>query len=311
MIPSQVVASIERYRKARIETTGGRILGKGGHGIVRLGIDPETQKLIAVKHIWGWSDVNWMMREVESLVTLRHPCIVGIIGWSPGPKSNEGEIHLEYAPNGSLSKHLQTFRDTGIRGGFWTPTQIGIIICDIVLGMRYVHSLGILHRDLKPSNILLKGNFRGMISDFGLSRPGYVEGPPTRWAGTELYSAPEQLEENYRPSKKTDVFTFGLVLYEIIGSHAVFCEGIGLKQLVLRLRGHDLPNIPSEFGWLMQELIPRCWAERPGSRPSFQDIFETIAKADFAILPNVDRSAIKDAVFKVLAWESCSDRTDC
>jgi hypothetical protein len=308
-IPSHVLASVEQFRKDPIEATGERILGTGGQSQVTLEIDPKTRKLIAVKHIWGTSHYDALMREVRSLVELRHPCIVRILGWCPGKKPNEGEIHLEYAPNGPLSKHLSEYQVTRIRPGFWDSTRMGIVICDIVLGMRYVHSRRILHRDLKPSNILLSRNFRGMISDFGVSRPQYVEGPATGDTGTPLYAAPEQLDQDRPHTTKTDVFAFGLVLFEIIGNRPVFPEGTGLMQVARRLRAHDLPTIPAMFGPFMQDLIPRCWLERPEARPSFQGIFDEFRSAEFNILPEVDCSKIKQAVGEVLAWEANSDAT--
>jgi serine/threonine protein kinase len=143
-----------------------------------------------------------------------------------------------------------------------------------------------------------------MVSDFGVSRPRYVEGPPTWDAVTYWYAAPEQLEETCCPTTKTDVFAFGLVLYEMIGGEPVFSANLGLKQVVLRLRAHNLPSIPDNFGALMQGLIPRCWSPNPKSRPSFQAILEEFQSVDFAILPNVDPSAIKEAVCEVLTWEA-------
>jgi serine/threonine protein kinase len=244
-----------------------------------------------------------LIREVESLRTLHHPCIVRFLGWVPGNNSREDQIHLEYAPNGSVSGVLSRYHDYGEFPYFWTRTQVGIVICDIVLGMRYVHSRGIVHRDLKPANILLDRDFRGMICDFGLSRPQYVQGWPTGGTGTYWYAAPEQLYEDIEHTPKTDVFTFGLVLYEIIGNFPVFDVSLPLAEVVRRLRDRRLPEIPAEFGPLMQRLIPRCWLNDPKDRPSFRDIFRTFESAGFNILPNVDASVIKEAVSTVIAWE--------
>jgi serine/threonine protein kinase len=169
--------------------------------------------------------------------------------------------------------------------------------------MRYIHSQGIIHRDLKPGNILLSRNFRALISDFGLTRFESKDSPGTGDTGTYAYAAPEQLDENSIPTIKLDVFAFGLVVYEIMGSVPVFGEGEYLLGVVKRLRSGILPDIPVKFGGLMRTLIPRCWSYDPPSRPSFNDIFRDLESAGFAILPRADGAVIRDAVSKVLEWQ--------
>jgi serine/threonine protein kinase len=179
---------------------------------------------------------------------------------------------------------------------------MGIVICDVVLGMRYIHSRGILHRDLKPSNILLSGSFRGVITDFGLSRFESREGAWTGDVCTIRYATPEQLSDCVHTTK-LDVFAFGLVLYEIIGNVPVFGRQDTDLDVARRLRSRDLPEVPGEFGPLMQTLIRRCWSWDPSTRPSFDDMFKELESAGFAIVPDADASVIRDAVSQVLAWE--------
>jgi serine/threonine protein kinase len=169
--------------------------------------------------------------------------------------------------------------------------------------MRYVHSRGFLHLDLTPNNILLSQDFRAKICDFGLSRPVNQQGPRTGRSGTEAYAAPEQLGLEFDRTTKTDVFPFGLVLYEMIGRMLVFGDNFSLEHVVKRIRARQPPNIPDAFGALMQRLIPQCWSERPELRPSFAEIFKMFESVGFAILPNADRSEIRRAVSTVIMWE--------
>jgi serine/threonine protein kinase len=141
-----------------------------------------------------------------------------------------------------------------------------------------------------------------------MSRPKYVEGGPTGDTGTYWYAAPEQLYENFDHTPKTDVFTCGLVLYEILGGFPVFPPTLPLMEVWRRLRAHNLPVIPEEFGPVMQGLIPRCWMNDPKDRPSFQDILNEFGSAGFVILPYADGSVIKDAVMKVIEWERNPER---
>jgi serine/threonine protein kinase len=237
-------------------------------------------------------DRQQFIREVEILVKLRHPCVIQILGWSPGDYQTI-EIQMQFAPNGSLSNHL-TQPESEQRRSFGNPTRKAQLICDIVLGMRYVHSHQIIHRDLKPANILLDENWRGLIGDFGLSRMISGKGPPTPETGTRYYAAPEQWIPGVEYSEKVDVFAFGLILYEIISDVLVFPNGQWSRKL---------PKMSAEFGPVMHSLLPRCWSADANERPSFQEILELFASCGFGILPGVDRAAISRAVSEVLEVE--------
>jgi serine/threonine protein kinase len=100
---------------------------------------------------------------------------------------------MEYASNGSLDRVLSMALQ-GWKPSFWTPTGIEIVICGIVLGMRFMHSHKFIHQDLKPSNILLNCEGRTLISDFGTSRCKCIDRTPTRDTGTPHYAAPELFE---------------------------------------------------------------------------------------------------------------------
>jgi serine/threonine protein kinase len=209
---------------------------------------------------------------------------------------------MELAPNETLQALLASVR-AGKEPPMMDATGKAKIICDIVLGMRYVHGQGIIHRDLKPSNILLDANWHAKIADFGVSRPESAESRMTGDTGTIGYAAPEQLDENGRHTTKTDVFTFGLILYEIIGSYPVFGENESMMRFVERLRERDLPSVPTRFGSFMQSLIVRCWSKDPGQRPSFAEMLKEFEAVDFDILPGVDASAVRESVHRVLEWE--------
>jgi serine/threonine protein kinase len=267
------------------------------YGDVRRVNDPKNpERKIAVKRSFRPDDQWVFIQEIEILVKLRHPCVIEIYGWSPGD-SKTIEIQMQYAENGSLSRHL-TRRQSGIVRSFGNPTRKAQLICDLVLGMRHVHSRRIIHRDLKPANILIDANWRGLIGDFGWSRSMSATGRPTPEAGTWLYAAPEQLRPGYRYDEKVDVFAFGLIAYEIIGDHPAFPAG----------RSTTMPTLPTAsdtdaFGALMGTLLPRCWSVCPGDRPYFQEIFAAFEACRFAILPAADAKAISEAVFEVLRLE--------
>jgi serine/threonine protein kinase len=151
-----------------------------------------------------------------------------------------------------------------------------------------------MHRDLKPENILLDAHGRGLICDFGLARMQSAEGPPSWNAVTEMYAAPEQLTPKGRYNEKVDVFTFGLVVYEIITRRRPFDHG----------RSSKLPDLPQSFGPLMQNLIRRCWSLTPSERPSFEDIFNEFKESQWAILAGADGARIAASVAEVTRRET-------
>jgi TPR repeat protein len=186
-------------RSSPIAMGAGRDIAIGGSSRVKLGRDPMTGKRIAIKYLsaGGFDRVSFM-REIECLEAVCHPCVLRIVGWAFPQGTQSAEIHTGYAERGSLEAALAE-RNAKSAHTFWTPTQIGIVICDIVLGMRFVHFRGIVHRDLKPSNVLLRGDGRALIGDFGSSRftwdPATLTPPSEGPSATVHYAAPDMIEE--------------------------------------------------------------------------------------------------------------------
>jgi serine/threonine protein kinase len=298
---SNISHLVEDCRIAKQSVAQGRGLGHGTFGRVTLEIDAKTHERLAVKHLSRTTDRAHLMREVEALVKLRHPRIIRILRWVAGDESSGGEIQMEFAPHDTLGWLIYADR-TGRLTPFRTPTGKARIICDIVMGMRYAHAQRIMHRDLKPCNILIDEDWGAKIGDFGLSRLESDEGPMTGETGTIGYAAPEQLSDEVGPTTKTDVFSFGLILYEILTGERVFRESEPMT-IVRRLRARQFPTVPEKFGRLMQDLIVRGWAADQRARPSFDQILKEFQGVGFQILPGVDAESLRKSVNDVLKWE--------
>jgi proto-oncogene tyrosine-protein kinase Ret len=167
--------------------------------------------------------------------------------------------------------------------------------------MRYIHSQRIIHHDLKPSNILINEKEYVWVCDFGASRS--EDDLTTPDSETPRYAAPEQWETEVVCTTKCDVFTFGLVLYEILVGTPVFPPSESQFGVIRRLRDRDLPNLPAHHGELMQKLLVRCWQSHPTDRPSFGEIFDMFAAADFEIIPGADRMRIRDFANRIFVRE--------
>jgi serine/threonine protein kinase len=102
---------------------------------------------------------------------------------------------------------------------------------------------------------------------------------------------------------KLDVFSFGLVLYEILTDSPVFPPSEPLRPVMKAIVGGHMPPIPARCGSFMQDFIPRCWSRDPEMRPSFADILHEFEQARFAVVPNSDSEAVGAYTMGVVAWE--------
>jgi hypothetical protein len=198
------------------------LVASGGSSTVTLSIDPISGRKTAIKRIYSKNfEKSQFIREVELLVGLNHPCVLRIVGYSLPTDSPYAEIHTDYAENGSLTCVLERAR-FGSGPHFLNPTGKVIIICGIVLGMRYVHSRGLIHRDLKPGDIFVNGDRPTLISDFGTSRFELDDATLMPDTGTIQYAPPELFQDRIPYTTKVDVFSLGSVIYEIILGFPVF-----------------------------------------------------------------------------------------
>lgn len=153
---------------------------------------------------------------------LDHPNILKFIGISPFDfeKKPKFTIITELAANGSLENVLELERH-GLSPSNWNDTKKLIIIYGIASGISYLHEHDIIHRDLKPDNILLNEYLLPKISDFGLSKvtdedvKGINYKSKIEIKGTPVFLAPETWS-NYEFTKASDVYAYGLIIYEII-----------------------------------------------------------------------------------------------
>jgi serine/threonine protein kinase len=234
------------------------------------------------------------LREVEALSTLKHPCILKLKGFSLPNGSRGARIVSEFVGQGSL----KFFLSLGCQAPrLWSVTKRMNAIIGIVAGMEYVHSKKFIHRDLKPENIFLDEEYRIRIGDLGSSRLVDIEfAVMTSEAGTPLYTAPEVFSGHY--DDKVDIYSFGLILYELIVGDGLF-SGPGSKMnLFVKLQTGWRPDIGSEVLKAGRDLIEKCWAARAEDRPSFSEIMNIMSGNDFELIRGSKISEVK----LFLAW---------
>ncbi|KAI4343174.1 hypothetical protein MLD38_027708 [Melastoma candidum] len=210
-------------------------------------------------------------READILSKLHHPNVVAFYGVvKDGPGGTLATV-TEYMVNGSL-RHVLLSKDR-----YLDRRKRIIIAMDAAFGMEYLHSKNIVHFDLKCDNLLvnLKDSARPIckVGDFGLSkikRNTLVTGGVR---GTLPWMAPELLNgSSNRVSEKVDVFSFGIVLWEILTGEEPYAN-MHYGAIIGGIVNNTLrPPVPSFCDPEWKLLMEQCWAPDPVARPSFTEI---------------------------------------
>ncbi|XP_065868707.1 receptor-like kinase TMK3 [Euphorbia lathyris] len=222
-----LIISVQVLRKVTKNFASENKLGHGGFGTVYKGeLDDGTK--IAVKRmdsgVTSSKALDEFQAEIAVLSKVRHRHLVSLLGYAI--EGNERLLVYEYMPQGSLNKHLFEWKKLDLEPMSWTRRLI--IALDVARGMEYLHSMAretFIHRDLKSANILLDDVFHAKISDFGLVKlaPDGERSIVTRLAGTFGYLAPEYAVMG-KITTKSDVFSFGVVLMELLTGLAALDE---------------------------------------------------------------------------------------
>lgn len=265
-------------------------LGSGGYGVVKRGIyrDGRRRYDVAVKilldrHVNSDEFRRVLLREAALMVELRSPYIVEVYGICESKM-----LVLELMNYGSLYTLLETVEPTS----FPLPLRVQLMV-DSIRGIEYLHDSDVIHADMKSLNILLcteGGSLKAKIADFGLSRIVMGDGCEStntnqisiRWA------APEMLQDRPKISKSIDIYAFGIVMWEILALKRPYAE-LNLAPLIQKVTTGGREPIPDGTSPILGDLITRCWAQSPESRPkaahvretlmSFQQTFDTVGES--------------------------------
>jgi eukaryotic-like serine/threonine-protein kinase len=303
-----------------------RKIGAGGSGLVFLANDTLLQRPVVIKLLKrGNLTVEQMratqLREARLASAIDHPnvCAIYDVGETSsdsgdgGPSDQEAYIVMQYIPGKSLHKLIAEGPSS-----LQLVLSAGIQIAD---GLSAAHVLGIFHRDLKPANVMLTDGGLIKILDFGLARRLSIDEadfdpsgpadernlPPlgatyTARGGTIAYMAPEQFVTG-QSSVQSDIFAFGLILYELAtGRHPFHRPDAPDFQTIRAIQFADPPNLreiapdlPVEF----QSVIRRCLEKQPSARfSSAADVREALKtimrsmKLESALMPGGESLAL-------------------
>ncbi|XP_027335562.1 lysM domain receptor-like kinase 3 [Abrus precatorius] len=299
-----VVFSYEEIFSSTDGFSDSNLLGHGTYGSVYYSLLRDQE--VAIKRMTA-TKTKEFMSEMKVLCKVHHANLVELIGYA----ASHEELFLvyEYAQKGSLRSHLHDPQNKGHSPLSWIMrVQIAL---DAARGLEYIHEhtkTHYVHRDIKTSNILLDASVRAKISDFGLAKlvgkANEGEISTTKVVGTYGYLAPEYLSDGLATTK-SDVYAFGVVLFEIIsGKEAIIrSEGTMTKNAerrslasimlaVLRnspdsmsmssLRDYIDPNMmdlyPHDCVFKMAMLAKQCVDDDPILRPDMRQVVISLSQ---------------------------------
>ncbi|KAJ6395643.1 hypothetical protein OIU77_020824 [Salix suchowensis] len=208
-------------------------------------------------------------QEVYIMRKVRHKNVVQFIGACTKPPSLC--IVTEFMHGGSVYDYLHKQR-----GVFKLPSLLKVAI-DISKGMDYLHQNNIIHRDLKAANILMDENEVVKVADFGVARVKTQTGVMTAETGTYRWMAPEVIE--HKPyDHKADVFSFGIVLWELLTGKIPYDYLTPLQAAVGVVQKGLRPTVPKNTPTKLAELLEKCWQHDPARRPDFSEIIEILQR---------------------------------
>lgn len=252
------------------ETLGGkyrieRILGQGGMGVVVAARHLDLDERVAIKFLVGKpSDAaaDRFIREARAAAKVKseHVCRVFDFG-----RLDTGEpyIVMEHLEGTDLARRLDQ------EGPLQATAVVGWVIeaCD---ALAEAHALGIVHRDLKPANVFLAsrpdGSTCAKVLDFGISKlpsQGTMTGPQTTM-GSPAYMSPEQMESSRDVDARSDVWSLGVMMYELLSGRPPFVAESAI-QLAVKIREHEaapLEGVPEGLA----RVIAKCLAKSPDDR---------------------------------------------
>ncbi len=283
------------------------VVGQGGMGAVYKARQPALERFVALKILTPRSggDLDFagrFSREARALARLSHPNIVAVYDFgqisgrsdpsTPDPRPLSYFI-MEYVDGSNLRQVEQA--------GKLTPREALQIIPQICSALQFAHDEGIVHRDIKPENVLLDKKGRVKIADFGLAK---ILGQQTDLRltgardvmGTPHYMAPEQVEKPQEVDHRADIYSLGVVFYEMLTGE-------------LPLGKFDPPSHKVQVDVRVDEVVLRSLAKSPERR--YQQVsevkteLETIATTPPGPAPQPQPNSF----FYPLGWEYKSNKT--
>jgi eukaryotic-like serine/threonine-protein kinase len=243
-----------------------RALGEGGMGLVFAAECPRFEVPVALKVLRPESTVKEVKRfqaEAKAVARLEHPNVIRVFEQRQSPEGHH-YMAMELVKGEALDLRVK-------REGPVPPEAAAEMGVAMASALAAAHAAGVLHRDLKPSNVLIDGDDRVVLTDFGLAKVVGSEAL-TRTGevlGTPVYMAPEQaLAQREDIDVRTDVYGLGATLYHVLTGRLPF-QGKGVTQVltkIVRTPPRPLREVRPEIPEKLEAVVLRCMEKDQAKR---------------------------------------------
>jgi eukaryotic-like serine/threonine-protein kinase len=241
------------------------VVGRGGMGVVYKAIDPGIGRLVAIKMMTaGFANdpdlLKRFYREAQSAGKLQHPNIVTI--YDLGDQDGNPYMVMQFLEGESLDSIIGSRRPIPLEQKLNAVIQV----CN---GLNYAHQHNVIHRDIKPANVMVLKDLTVKIVDFGIARIGNENVTrPGQLMGSVPYMSPEQIKDKAYVDSRTDIFSVGVLLYQLL-TNALPFDGKDMGAILLKII-HDpppplqtyLPAYPAELDGILALALAKNPEER-------------------------------------------------
>ena len=252
-------------------------LGAGGMGVVYRAVDTKLNRPVAIKflsdHLAGAAANHRFQREARTASSLNHPHIVTV--HDAGEFDGRPYLVTELVDGGTLREWARE------QHGWREAIELLIGVAD---ALAAAHDAGVLHRDVKPENILITKNGYAKLADFGLAKlyegaaaaegssaPTETRTQPGIIKGTVAYMSPEQAT-GQRLDARSDIFSFGAVLYEMLAGQRPF-NGTSSPDVLYAIVHHPAPPLPDHVPLALRTILERALQKDPAERfPTMREL---------------------------------------
>ena len=301
------------------------VIGRGGMGVVYKANDPHLDRTVAIKMITtGFAEHPAQLKrffvEAKSLASLVHPNIVTV--YDLGDFNGNPYLVMQYLEGEDLDTAMAAKRQLSLLD----KTNIIIQVCE---GLSYAHRRNVIHRDIKPANIMLCRDSSIKIFDFGIAKMGdqNVTKSASQIVGTLYYMSPEQVN-GHPVDGRSDIFSTGVVLYQLVTNHLPF-EGESTTTTLLKITREPppplkdfLPVYPPELEAIVLRALAKDREERYQSADEMafelrqmqghlkQDLIDRNMEEVAVLMERADLYKAKDRLIQVLKIDQQNTRAN-
>ncbi|MFO0577733.1 MAG: protein kinase [Polyangia bacterium] len=277
-----------------------RKIGEGGMGAVYEALNETIERRVALKvlhpELTRNKDIaNRFINEARAVNRVSHPGIVQVFDYGQ-PPDGPAYIVMEYLEGERLSERMVHRAD---------PLTISesIFLCrQIAAALGAAHERGIVHRDLKPDNIMIVADLesatgeRTKLLDFGLAK--LLDRPGTKSnviMGTPQYMSPEQCRSNKQITDRSDTYSLGILLFEMLTQRLPFTEQSSGELIAAHLYQNppSLATVASDLPPALTALVDRMLSKEPSARPAMTEVAESLAELSAQLPPPPTRRSLR------------------